>query len=64
MTAPAEKMIEVLHLNHKELVTERQQILQLIDLEELDLSDFWDADTQEAKTYAHMAYKHLDKELP
>lgn len=63
-TVAAEKMIEVLHLNHGELTLERQQILKLIDLEELDLSDFWDDMTGIAESYAHMVFKRFNEELP
>lgn len=63
-TESAKKMIEVLHLNHSELKAERGEILKLIDLEELDLSDFWNDVVGVAESYAHMAFKHFNKELP
>ena len=63
-TAPASEMAKVLNLNHAELVKEREQVLLLIDSGELDLSDFWDAETGNAQSYAHVAFKHLGAVIP
>jgi uncharacterized protein (TIGR02646 family) len=63
-TASATKMVEILNLNHNELTVERQQLLKLIDLNELDISDFWDDVSNAAESYAHMAYKHFNIEMP
>jgi uncharacterized protein (TIGR02646 family) len=64
LNAAASKMVEVLNLNHAELVKDREEFLLSIDLGELDESDFWDADSALAESYAHMAFKHCGKLLP
>ena len=57
-------MVEVLNLNHPEPKVEREQVLKMVDLEELDLSDFWSDTENVAESYAHMIFAKFDKELP
>jgi uncharacterized protein (TIGR02646 family) len=63
-TEPARKMAAVLNLNHAELVKEREQVFLLIDSGELDVSDFWDAESGIAESYAHVAFKHFGAMIP
>ena len=58
----AENMIEKLHLNHPELVKDRENILIFIDGGLLDENDF--LDDGKAVSYAHVAFQHLGLLLP
>jgi uncharacterized protein (TIGR02646 family) len=60
----AQKMVEVLNLNHPELKKDREDLLMFIDAGELDLTDFWDGENNKAESYAHVAYHHLEMTLP
>jgi uncharacterized protein (TIGR02646 family) len=63
-TTSATKMIEVLNLNHDELVKEREQFLKVIDSGHLEASDFWDNGSASAESYAHMVFKHFGETVP
>lgn len=63
-TAPAATIAEVLNLNHAELIKEREQVLLLVDSGTLDVSDFWDAESGFAESYAHVVFKHRGTEVP
>lgn len=58
----ASNMIERLHLNHPELKKDRESILGMIDLGQLDESDFFSQDG--AASLAHVAFQHLGLVLP
>ena len=64
ITAASGTMTTVLNLNHAELVKEREQVLLFIDSGALDASDFWDAVSGIAESYAHVAFKHVGSEVP
>ena len=69
-TAEAEKMIEVLNLNHRELVTERQSLIENLDHELNEgepahdlLQDYLDTDGQGARPgFANVAIGYLTAE--
>lgn len=61
---PAESMIAMLNLNHPELRKDREDILDHIDREGLDLSDFVDPVTGIAEGYAHVCCEHLGTVIP
>ena len=66
-TAEADRMIEVLHLNHRELVTERQSLIEKLDQELNEgepgqdlLQDYLDADGHGARpSFANVAIGYL-----
>lgn len=60
----ARMMLKLLNLNHRELRKEREDILNSIDLEGLDVSDFLDPDSGLAESYAHVACEHLGTVIP
>ncbi|WP_168879725.1 retron system putative HNH endonuclease [Rhizobium sp. P28RR-XV] len=60
----AEAMIDKLALNHPELQKDRADILALLDIEELDISDFWRQTENTGESYAHVAFQHLGAILP
>ncbi len=60
----ARTMICVLNLNHRELKKDRKDILDRIDGESLDLSDFIDSDDGTVQSYAHVVCQHLGSALP
>ena len=62
--AVAETMINILNLNHRELRKDREDILDRIDGESLDLSDFVDPVSGMAQSYAHVVCKRLGTVIP
>ncbi len=62
--AAAGTMIELLNLNHRELRKDRSDILDRIDGENLDFSDFVDPQTCEAQSYAHIVCERLGTVIP
>ena len=62
--AAAGTMIELLNLNHRELTKDREDILDLIDAGCLDLSDFVDPGSGEARSYAHVVCERLGSVVP
>ena len=61
---PASTMIEMLGLDHPELVKDREELLALLDSEEVDADDFWDSDSMQAQSYGHVAFSHVGDVLP
>ena len=57
-------MIKLLNLNHRELRKDRSDILDRIDGESLDFSDFVDTLTGEAQSYAHIVCERLGTVIP
>ena len=57
-------MIDILNLNHRELRKDREDILDRIDGESLDLSDFVDPVSGMAQSYAHVVCKRLGTVIP
>lgn len=65
--AAAEEMILVLNLNHSELKREREEIQYVIDgleVNDVDYSDFIDPNTGVAESYAHMVFQRLGMLIP
>ncbi len=62
--AAAREMINRLNLNHPELKQDREDILNRIDSDMLDISDFVDAENRIVMSYAHMVCRHLDTVIP
>jgi len=62
--AAAEKMIELLNLNHPELRKDREDILNLVDGGNLDLSDFINPTSGAVYSYAHVVCEHLGTTIP
>ena len=60
----AETMIGLLNLNHRELKKDREDILDRIDGETLDLSDFIDPAGGLAQSYAYVTCRHLGATIP
>ena len=60
----AETMIALLNLNHRELKKDRGDLLDRIDGESLDISDFVDPASGPAQSYAHVACQHLGAAIP
>ena len=63
----AEKMIQVLNLNHAELRRERKEILYHLDGlgdDELGLADFVDMEHERVESYAHMVCQRLGCQIP
>lgn len=60
----AGEMIKRLGLNHPELVVERKDILISLDNGDSDADDFWNEDKKLAKNLAHVAFEHMNRELP
>ena len=61
---PAEAMVALLNLNHRELKKDREDLLDRIDGGTLDLSDFIDPAGGPAQSYAHVACRHLGAVIP
>ena len=62
--AAAREMIKQLQLDHPELIKDRETTLALLDANELNVADFWDAGKQAAESFGHIAYQHSDGTLP
>lgn len=62
--AAAAVMIRILNLSHREFMKDRKDILELIDGETLELSDFFDCASGVAQSYAHVVFRHLGKVIP
>ncbi len=62
--AAAETMIEILNMNHRELVKDREDILESVDGDGLELSDFVDPVSGEVQSYAHVVCEHLGEVIP
>lgn len=60
----AESMIDLLNLNHRELRKDREDILDRIDDESLDLTDFFDPLSGVAQSYAHVVCERLGTVIP
>ena len=62
--AAAVKAIEKLNLDHPELRKDRRDILERIDGETLDLSDFVDSTGKPAQSYAHVVCQRFGAVIP
>lgn len=60
----AQNMITRLHLNHPELVKDREDVLMLIDGGVLNENDFLADGGEVVESYAHVAYQHLGLLMP
>jgi uncharacterized protein (TIGR02646 family) len=60
----ADNMISHLNLNHPELVKDRYDVNYLIDIGDLDLTDFWHAETETAESYAHVVFERFGAKIP
>lgn len=60
----AENMIGRLHLNHPELVKDREDVLMMLDGEQLDTTDFFLEDDETAQSYAHVAFQRVGLSIP
>ena len=58
------KMVEKLNLNHRELRKDRRDILEQIDGETLELSDFVDSTGKPAQSYAHVVCQRFGGVIP
>lgn len=62
--AAAENMIAKLGLDHPELEKERKTTLELIDVGDLEVSDFWNATEGTAESFAHVVYQISGSTIP
>ncbi|NQY60620.1 retron system putative HNH endonuclease [Cognatishimia sp.] len=60
----AQNMIDHLGLNHAELKYDRAKIIEKLDTEELDASDFSNPSTGISESYGHVACQYLGTRLP
>ena len=60
----AGKMIERLGLNHPELIVDRRDTLVTLDNGEGDADDFYDEKHRLADNFAHVAFQHMNREIP
>jgi len=61
---PARAMIELLKLNHDELVMDRETILEFVDNGQLDWSDFVNPRCRDVEDMAHVVGWHLGMTIP
>jgi hypothetical protein len=60
----AENMIGRLHLNHSELVKDREDVLMMLDGDKLDTTDFFSEGDETAQSYAHIAFQRVGLSIP
>jgi len=57
-------MIDLLGLDHPELIADRAATLALLDSDELSVEDFWDGENYRAESFGHVAFEHVGRVLP
>jgi len=58
------QMIDLLGLDHPELIADRAATLALLDSDELSVEDFWDGENYRAESFGHVAFEHVGRVLP